>query len=96
MLSSLIRLAITYLAIGVIILLVQLANTPCASPLVLYDGQSATSGPIDLTRLGKDPNYAMRLGRDVAVWLPRLIDYVALGDISLKRFLLATDCRSIT
>jgi hypothetical protein len=88
-----IRWAITYLAVGVIVLLLQLANTPCAKPMVLDDGQSVTSAPIDLTRLGTDRAYAFRLGKDVVFWLPRLFHYVVMGDVSLKNFISATDCK---
>lgn len=88
-----IRLAILYLVIGVAILLVQLSYTPCAKPVVLYDGQSSTSGPIDLNRLGHDSGYAMQLGKDVAFWLPRFVDLVVMGDTSVKDFLFAKQCR---
>jgi len=89
----LIRLAIFYCVIGVVILLVQLSFTTCERPLVLDDGTSATHGPIELSRIGKDSDYTKRLAKDVVFWGPRAFDFVFKGDVSVKNFLLATDCK---
>lgn len=87
-----IRLAILYLVAGAIILLVQLSYSTCDKPVALFNGQSYTAGPIDLNRLGHDRAYAIRLGQDVAFWLPRFVDQVVMGDSSVKDFFLARRC----
>lgn len=89
----LIRLAFLYCVIGIGILLVQLSFTPCDRPLVLDDGTSALKGPIELSRLGKDSDYTKRVVKDVVFWGPRAFDFVVKGDVSVKNFLLANDCK---
>lgn len=89
---SIFRLAILYLVIGIGILYVQLSNTPCRTPAVLDDGKGAVTAPIDLTRLGSDPDYQWKVGSDVVFWLPRMIHFVVLGDTTMKKFLNASDC----
>ena len=93
---SIVRLAFLYLLAGIGILYVQLANTPCRTPLVLDDGKGSVSAPIDLTRLGIDRDYQWRIGADVVFWLPRFIRFVAFGDVTVKDFLFATDCAGPT
>lgn len=89
----LIRLALLYCVIGVAILLIQLSFTSCDRPLVLDDGTSALKGPIELSRIGTDSAYTKRVAKDVVFWLPRTIDFVIKGDVSVKNFLFATDCK---
>ncbi|WP_018183356.1 hypothetical protein [Kaistia granuli] len=89
----LIRLAFLYCVIGAGILLVQLTFTPCQRPLVLDDGSGALKGPIEFGRLWHDTAYTSRVIKDVVFWGPRAIDFVIKGDVSVKNFLLATDCR---
>ncbi|BCP55297.1 hypothetical protein K32_39140 [Kaistia sp. 32K] len=89
----LIRLALLYCLIGAGILFVQLGSTPCERPLVLDDGTSSLKGPIEFGRLGHDTAYTSRVFKDVVFWLPRLTDYILTGDISVKNFLFATDCK---
>lgn len=89
---SIFRLAFLYVLAGIAILFVQLSNTPCAMPLVLDNGQQAVVAPIDLTRLGTDSAYQWQVGMDVLFWLPRMIDFVVMGDVSIKDFLFAKDC----
>jgi hypothetical protein len=89
---SILRLVIVYLLAGAGILYVQLTNTPCQRPLVLDNGQGAIAAPIDLTRLGTDPAYQWNVGLDVVFWLPRMLHFVVLGDVSMKNFLHARDC----
>lgn len=88
-----IRLAVIYLVIGAGILFAQLNNTPCQRPLVLDDGHSDIGPPIDFPRLGRDTDYAMRLGKQAVFWLPRFIDFVITGDMTVKNFIFATDCK---
>jgi len=89
----LVRMAVFYCVIGVAILLVQLSFTTCERPLVLDDGTSATHGPIELGRIGKDSDYTKQLAKDVVFWGPRAFDFVIKGDVSVKNFLFATDCK---
>ncbi|WEK50693.1 MAG: hypothetical protein P0Y66_00870 [Candidatus Kaistia colombiensis] len=89
----LVRLALLYCVIGVGILLVQLTFTTCERPLVLDDGTSALKGPIELSRIGSDGDYTKRVAKDVVFWGPRAFDFVIKGDVSVKNFLLATDCK---
>lgn len=93
---SIIRLAILYLVMGAGIAYLQLGNTKCATPLVLDDGKGALTAPIDLARLGSDRDYQWRVGSAVVFWLPRLIHFVALGDMSVRSFLFAADCARVS
>ena len=89
----LIRLAFLYCLIGAGILFIQLSSTPCEHPLVLDDGVSSLKGPIEFGRLGNDGAYRSRVLKDVVFWGPRAVDFVFTGDVSVKNFLFATDCR---
>jgi hypothetical protein len=89
----LIRLAFFYCVIGAGILFLQLSSTPCERPIVLDDGVSSLRGPIEYQRLGYDSAYRSRVLKDVVFWGPRAVDFVFTGDISVKNFLFATDCK---
>lgn len=89
----LIRLAFLYCVIGAGILFIQLSFTPCERPLVLDDGTGALKGPIEFSRIGSDTAYTTRLLKDVVFWGPRVIDFVIKGDVSVKNFLFAADCK---
>ncbi|MCX5579931.1 hypothetical protein [Kaistia terrae] len=89
----LVRLAFLYCVIGVVILLAQLTFTTCERPLVIDDGTSSLKGPLELSRLGSDNDYRWRVMTDVVFWGPRAFDFVIKGDVSVKNFLFATDCK---
>lgn len=89
----LIRLALLYCLIGAGILFLQLSTTPCERPLVLDDGAGALKGPLEFGRLGHDSAYRSRVIKDVVFWGPRAVDFVFTGDVSVKNFLFATDCK---
>ncbi|MCX5477505.1 hypothetical protein OSH08_00720 [Kaistia geumhonensis] len=92
---DLIRLAFLYCLFGAGILFVQINNTPCRAPVVLDDGASPPLGPpIDLIRLGADRDYAMRLGKAVVFWLPRLVDLVGIRGMPFPDYLFGSVCRS--
>lgn len=90
----LIRLVFLYLVFGVGILFVQLNNTPCSAPAVLDDGGPPIGPPIDLDRLGTDRDYALRLGKSVVFWLPRLVDLVGIRGMPFPDYLFGTECRA--
>ena len=89
---SITRLVMLYLLVGAGILYLQLQHTPCRSPLVLYDGRSALTPPIDLVRLGADGEYQWQVASGVVFWLPRLLHFVVLGGMPMKAVFNATDC----
>lgn len=92
---DLIRLAFLYCLFGAGILFVQINNTPCRAPVVLDDGASPPLGPpIDLVRLGADRDYAMRLGKAVVFWLPRLVDLVGIRGMPFPDYLFGSVCRA--
>lgn len=92
---DLIRLAFLYCLFGAGVLFVQINNTPCRAPVVLDDGASPPLGPpIDLLRLGADRDYAMRLGKAVVFWLPRLVDLVGIRGMPFPDYLFGTVCRA--
>ena len=92
---DLIRLAFLYCLFGAGVLFVQINNTPCRAPVVLDDGGSPPLGPpIDLVRLGADRDYAMRLGKAVVFWLPRLVDLVGIRGMPFPDYLFGTVCRA--
>jgi hypothetical protein len=94
-LFDLIRLAFLYCLFGAGVLFVQINNTPCRAPVVLDDGASPPLGPpIDLVRLGADRDYAMRLGKAVVFWLPRLVDLVGIRGMPFPDYLFGTVCRA--
>lgn len=92
---DLIRLAFLYCLFGAGVLFVQINNTPCRAPVVLDDGASPPLGPpIDLVRLGADRDYAMRLGKAVVFWLPRLVDLVGIRGMPFPDYLFGSVCRA--
>ena len=91
----LVRLLILYIVIGAGVLFVQLSNTSCKAPLVLDDGRASLAAPLDMTRLTSDRDYMWQVGTAVIFWLPRLISYSINGDMPIKRFIFATDCKTV-
>lgn len=86
-------LILLYLVIGVVIVGIQVTSSPCDTPVVLDPAHTNITARLDGTLFGPDNEVRLRLGKDVLLWLPRLIENVFQGDMPLDQYINATRCR---
>ncbi len=90
---AILSLILLYLVIGVVVVGIQVSSSPCDTPVVLDPLHTNITTRLNGTLFGPDNEVRLRLGKDVVLWLPRLIEFVFRGDMPIDQFINATSCR---
>ena len=83
---AIVRLVVLYLALGAAVSLVQWGTSPC---------RGADSPPLAVSMHADPANPAIMHAsylRNVALWLPNLVDHVILGKMPVGEFFMPTQC----
>ncbi len=90
---AILSLILLYGVIGVVIVGIQVSSSPCDRPLVLDADHTNITARLDGTLFGPDNDARVRLAKDVALWLPRMIEFMGQGEMPFANFVQASDCR---
>ena len=83
---TIVRLVVLYLVLGGLVSAVQWGSSPCHAP---------DSPPLAISTRADPANPAIRHAyylKNVAFWLPNLIDRVFVGKMPVGEFFMATQC----